>query len=261
MEFCAALSMYVAERSCMEVDLSMENRFHADDVKIAEAFTIQGPPEYSGNILDNPDAVWLEDQWDDDRIEEADQVVQQQSIGVPEFWKQKYFAKAGAYWNTFYVRNKDNFYKDRHYLHVVFPELAPENPISEHIEKCSQSITLLEVGCGGKRSSCTRIYCIYLYFFLLIQFDDSTLVGNAILPLVELNPALRVVAIDFACSAVEILRSHPLYMSTGRVQAFVCDVANDALPVSDSSLNFALCMYVLSAVPPQVKMLYYQPIN
>lgn len=82
------------------------------------------------------------------------------------------------------------------------------------------------------------------------------LVGNAILPLVELNSMMRVVAVDFARSAVDILKTHPLYSSTGRVQAFVCDVANDALPVSNSSLDFALCMYVLSAVPPQVILVF-----
>jgi len=77
-------------------------------------------------------------------------------------------------------------------------------------------------------------------------------VGNAILPLVELNPMLQVIAVDFARSAVDILKTHPLYSSTGRVDAFVCDVANDLLPVSNNSLDFALCMYVLSAVPPEV---------
>ena len=100
------------------------------------------------------------------------------------------------------------------------------------------------------------LYCIVIAFILIDNNDNVTmlLVGNAILPLVELNPMLQVIAVDFARSAVEILKTHPLYSSTGRVNAFVCDVSNDILPVSNCSLDFALCMYVLSAVPPQVMM-------
>jgi hypothetical protein len=29
-------------------------------------------------------------------------------------------------WDLFYKRNKTNFFKDRHYLHREFPDLAPE---------------------------------------------------------------------------------------------------------------------------------------
>ena len=31
--------------------------------------------------------------------------------------------KANVFWHQFYKRNLDHFYKDRHYLHVVFPDL------------------------------------------------------------------------------------------------------------------------------------------
>lgn len=153
MEFSVSIALYVInESSCTstfldDVPVEDENTNvdgdNDDDDINAKAFTINGPPKYSGNILDDPDAVWLNDQWNDERIDEANKAVQKQIIGVPEFWKQKYFVKAGSYWDTFYVRNRDNFYKDRHYLHVVFPELAP-------IEGSNYFVTLLEVGCGGQ---------------------------------------------------------------------------------------------------------------
>ena len=85
-----------------------------------------------------------------------------------------YEERCGAYWHKFYKRNADNFYKDRHYIHLVFPELN-----EQRIGKSSDELHLLEVGCG---------------------------VGNAVLPLLELNPHLHVQAIDCAPSAIDILR-------------------------------------------------------
>jgi len=136
---------------------------------------------------------------------------------------------AGKYWHDFYKRNTTNFYKDRHYLHIVFPELAP---ISEESVKSDQPILMLEVGCG---------------------------VGNAVLPLVEVNPSLQVFAVDFAKSAIDILRSHPLAgAGPGRVSAYVCDIIRDALPpeIPTGALDIVLCFFVLSAIPPQVYCLY-----
>lgn len=84
----------------------------------------------------------------------------------------KYEIEAAKSWDNFYKRNLSHFYKDRHYLHLVFQDLGvtPED---------GKTRTLLEVGSG---------------------------VGNAALPLLEVNPALRIVAIDFADSAIELLK-------------------------------------------------------
>jgi methyltransferase-like protein 6 len=100
---------------------------------------------------------------------------------------------------------------------MVFPELA------------SPEVSLLEVGSG---------------------------VGNAIFPLIELNPTLRVVALDFAASAISILKSNPIAeANTDRVQAYVCDIAHDAVPVGDNSMDFVLCFFVLSAIAPELHAL------
>lgn len=95
------------------------------------------------------------------------------------FWRKKYVTSAGANWHAFYQRNTNRFYKDRHYLHVAFPELAPP-PVgdSDGIDGYPR-LDLLEVGCG---------------------------VGNAVFPLLRLHPGLRVTALDHAKSAIAILK-------------------------------------------------------
>jgi len=113
MEFYVAVDQYMARDSQCEDIIDHDN--NDENIKqrnAAEAFTNQGPPTYSGNILDDPEAVWLEDQWNEKRIQEADLAIQQQKIGVPLFWKQKYISKAGNYWylynlifsNYYYIR-------------------------------------------------------------------------------------------------------------------------------------------------------------
>lgn len=77
-------------------------------------------------------------------------------------------------------------------------------------------------------------------------------VGNAALPLLEINPALNIVAIDFADSAIDLLKKQPLY-DEKRVVASVCDITKDALPdaaLSNGGVNFALFLFCLSALGP-----------
>lgn len=51
--------------------------------------------------------------------------------------------------------------------------------------------------------------------------------GNTVFPLLELNPAARVYACDFAESGVALVRAHPAYApaaAQGRLHAFVADI-------------------------------------
>ena len=101
-------------------------------VNKATVFTSAGPGSAADNkdgVLANPDLLWVEDDWTEERVLDAKESIRKQvESGVQppnEFWINKYRNTAGKYWHEFYKRNKANFYKDRHYLHVVFPELAP----------------------------------------------------------------------------------------------------------------------------------------
>ena len=54
--------------------------------------------------------------------------------------------KANVFWHQFYKRNSDHFYKDRHYLHVVFPDLlAGTNTSIDCGSKCLASYLISEI--------------------------------------------------------------------------------------------------------------------
>lgn len=226
-----ATSTFMYLSQSIGVEKSIENNSSQ-----GKTLTISGPAPFQGNILDDPELLWTEDHWDTLKEEAAKERLKEQtqtSIPINSYWKQRYTSPAGAsqFWHRFYQRNKDNFYKDRHYIHVIYPEL---------FQATESYVFLLECGSG---------------------------VGNAIWPLLEQSSKLVVIAIDFAKTAIDILNSRAVtynYISIPalsnpyrdeapvmpRVKGFVVNLVTDLLPVRSNSLNFALCMFVLSAIPP-----------
>ncbi|KAI9909378.1 hypothetical protein PsorP6_014719 [Peronosclerospora sorghi] len=169
------------------------------------------------HVLDLEQVV-CDDLWTAEREKLAQEHLSQDKSTIPAFWQQKYEHEAAKNWDKFYKRNATHFYKDRHYLHVVFPDLGV-------VPERGDTRTLLEVGCG---------------------------VGNAALPLLAHNPALRIVAIDFAASAIELLKKQPLH-DEARVAASVCDITQDPLPdaaFTNGGVDFALLFFCLSALHP-----------
>lgn len=78
-------------------------------------------------------------------------------------------------------------------------------------------------------------------------------VGNAALPLLEVTPALEIIAIDFADTAIALLKQQPLY-DAARVTAAVCDITRDPLPTAafaNGGVDFALLLFCLSALHPE----------
>jgi methyltransferase-like protein 6 len=144
--------------------------------------------------------------------------------GVTPFLRGKYERDARRSWDAFYSRNGERFYRDRHWLLEEatdgFPCLA------------SGASTVLECGCGA---------------------------ANAAFPLLAANPRLRVFAFDFAPAAVALVRGAPAF-DPARITAFAWDFARhdlDAVPAAecaglapDAAVDYALCLFVLSAVPP-----------
>jgi len=191
-------------------------------------FSKEGPAPYSGDILEQPDLIWTEDVWDKSKEEEAVEKIKEQGDNVSEYWKAHYENSASRYWHQFYNRNQDHFYKDRHYLHIVFPEflIQPED---------GSVLKLFEVGCG---------------------------VGNAFLPLLEVNPKLEVIACDIAKSAIGILQQHILDKSLqDRVSVSVVNIVEESVPPQCEYMDLALCLFVLSAVPPAAHLSVFQKLS
>jgi 2-polyprenyl-3-methyl-5-hydroxy-6-metoxy-1,4-benzoquinol methylase len=147
-----------------------------DSLNLPPSTENSGPGEFVGDILQHPDLIWSQDKWDEERYQLAEERLQLQSRVVSPYWRDRYENKSKIFWHEFYKRNSDHFYKDRHYLHIVFPELKP--PVIPAPN--TLPIHLLEIGCG---------------------------VGNAVTPLLEIHPTLVVHAMDLAPSAIKILRS------------------------------------------------------
>ncbi|ELR22568.1 methyltransferase domain containing protein [Acanthamoeba castellanii str. Neff] len=129
----------------------------------------------------------------------------------------QYDKKAASYWHGFYQNNKANFFKDRHWLTREFPALA---------DKEGGQKVVVELGCG---------------------------VGNTIFPLLKENAHLFFYGLDFAPSAIELVKSNPEY-DESRCQAFVCDITEDSAwpsQIKDNSVDLVTMIFVLSAISPE----------
>ncbi|RHY01337.1 hypothetical protein DYB36_000829 [Aphanomyces astaci] len=86
-------------------------------------------------IIDDEGMLVADDEWTEEREELAKSLLDQDKKLVAPFWQiGKYEKEAAKSWDLFYKRNSTNFYKDRHYLHVVFPDLAPKD--SDSADEC-----------------------------------------------------------------------------------------------------------------------------
>uniref|UniRef100_A0A803N1Y8 Methyltransferase type 12 domain-containing protein n=1 Tax=Chenopodium quinoa TaxID=63459 RepID=A0A803N1Y8_CHEQI len=145
--------------------------------------------------------------------------------GISSFWKDKYEKDAKKYWDIFYKRHQDKFFKDRHYL---------DKEWGRHFNGPGGKV-LLEVGCGA---------------------------GNTIFPLRATYPDVFVHACDFSQRAISLVKSHKEYSETS-VNAFVCDLTNDDLSkqIPSSSVDIVTMIFVLSAVSPEKMSLALQNIR
>ncbi|KAL7121883.1 hypothetical protein ACP275_01G011500 [Erythranthe tilingii] len=134
---------------------------------------------------------------------------------VSAFWRDKYEKDAKKYWDIFYKRHQDKFFKDRHYL---------EKEWGHHFSE-EGTRAILEVGCGA---------------------------GNTIFPLLAAYPDIFVHACDFSPRAVNLVKMHKDF-TEARVNAFVSDLTVDDLSMhlAPSSVDIITMMFVLSAVSPE----------
>ncbi|PKI36200.1 hypothetical protein CRG98_043396 [Punica granatum] len=134
---------------------------------------------------------------------------------VSPFWREKYEREAKKYWDIFFKRHQDKFFKDRHYL---------DKEWGRYFSGSGKRV-VLEVGCGA---------------------------GNTIFPLVATYPDIFVHACDFSPRAVNLVKLHKDFTDS-RISAFVCDLTADDLieHVPPSSVDIVTMIFVLSAVSPE----------
>lgn len=153
------------------------------------------------------------------------QIYSTSSNGISPFWREKYERDAKKYWDVFYKRHQDRFFKDRHYLDKEWG----------HYFSGAERKVILEVGCG---------------------------VGNTIFPLISMYPDVFIHACDFSPRAINLVKTHKGFMET-RVNAFVCDLTADDLSqhISPSSVDIVTMVFMLSAVSPEKMPLVLQNIR
>ncbi|XP_044485906.1 uncharacterized methyltransferase C3H7.11-like isoform X1 [Mangifera indica] len=138
--------------------------------------------------------------------------------------EEQYQKKAKKYWDSFYKRHQNKFFKDRHYLQKDWGHYFSDD-----------SKFVLEVGCGA---------------------------GNTIFPLVAAYPKLYVHACDMSPQAIELVKSHVVFQED-RVNAFVCNVIDDNLSdyINPSSVDVVTLIFMLSAVSPKKMPLILENIK
>ncbi|KAK4793001.1 hypothetical protein SAY86_023436 [Trapa natans] len=153
------------------------------------------------------------------------QIYSTSSNMVSPFWKEKYERDAKKYWDIFYKRHQDKFFKDRHYLDKEWG----------HYFSGSGKMVVLEVGCGA---------------------------GNTIFPLIATYPNIFVHACDFSPRAVNLVKLHKDFTES-HIRAFVCDLTVDDLNehIPPSSVDIVTMIFVLSAVSPEKMPLVLQNIS
>lgn len=81
-----------------------------------------------------------------------------------------YERNADEYWNKFYTKHEDKFFKDRNWFSVEFPEFFAD---------ADRPVRILEMGCGA---------------------------GNSVFPIMKEMKNAFVYACDFSTAAVDLVR-------------------------------------------------------
>ncbi|ORY74807.1 S-adenosyl-L-methionine-dependent methyltransferase [Protomyces lactucae-debilis] len=165
--------------------------------------------------------AWDHVEWDEAHLAHAEaQVAFQQAhpVSDPLLYNDD---KAASHWDTFYKQHDEQFFKDRKWIQLEFPELIACT------EADAGPLVIADIGCA---------------------------VGNTLFPLLRINenPQLRIHALDFSAEAIEIVKRHP--EMTAQVDACVWDMADPAgLPstIQPGSVDVCVLIFSFSALSPK----------
>ncbi|KAJ3179966.1 hypothetical protein HDU85_004250 [Gaertneriomyces sp. JEL0708] len=165
--------------------------------------------------------AWDNVEWGEEQEQDALELIKKQSAAkVPDAEQCKYHEGAANFWDQFYEKNTNRFFKDRHWLRVEFPEIFDMLP--KHNE---DRFNVFEIGCGA---------------------------GNTVFPLLReaAESNAFVYAADYSQVAVDVVKAHPDY-NTGKCKAFVYDITSPTPPdIPAASVDVCICIFVLSALQP-----------
>ncbi|KAJ3215470.1 hypothetical protein HK099_006353 [Clydaea vesicula] len=188
--------------------------------------------EFGARILTENDNIFEHNAWDNaewtaEQEEEAKLKISKQYEGrltIEEVLKHN--TNPNEYWNTFYSKNADKFFKDRHWLSVEFPEVL--KGVLNH-PKEEKPINIMEIGCGTGAT-----------VFPLI--NETKIAHDA---------NVYFYATDYSTTAVDIVKSNPLY-DESKCKAFVYDITSTSSPehVEFGTIDICSCVFVLSAIHP-----------
>ncbi|WFD33506.1 tRNA(Thr) (cytosine(32)-N(3))-methyltransferase [Malassezia cuniculi] len=204
----------------------------------SSALSVDGAPDhtYGSRTLDEDKDVWQHNAWyveaayrdhvvppPEHESMVAELLAKQAENPVPDDDAARYHADPASYWDAFYARHENRFFKDRRWLHLEFPELvaATKSDAGEQ--------TVIEVGCGA---------------------------GNTVFPLLAINenPKLKLVACDYAPQAVQVVKESELYKSPpcGKCEAYTWDLSSTSLPpgIEPGSVDIVVLIFVFSALHP-----------
>lgn len=172
--------------------------------------------------------AWDHVEWGEEQIKDAQELISKQyDHPVKDFDKALYNANPAKYWDIFYRHNQENFFKDRKWLQIEFPDLYRVTA-----EGYTEPTTILEIGCGA---------------------------GNTFYPVLSQNknPNLKIHACDYLKVAVDLVRANETYEpnnAKGIAHASVWDLANPEgqLPenLEENSVDIVIMIFVFLALHP-----------
>lgn len=172
--------------------------------------------------------AWDNVEWGEEQIQECQEIIAKQyDHPVKDFDKNLYNSNPAKYWDIFYKHNQENFFKDRNWLKIEFPELFNFTD-----ESSQEPTTILEVGCGA---------------------------GNTFFPILRQNKNenLKIYACDYSKVAVDIVKSDESFAPNHEKKiaySSVWDLANPENKIPDdlepNSCDVVILIFIFSALHP-----------
>lgn len=172
--------------------------------------------------------AWDHVEWGEEQILQCQQMIAKQyDHPVKDFDKKLFNSNPAKYWDIFYKHNQENFFKDRNWLKIEFPELYKLTS-----EENQEPTTILEVGCGA---------------------------GNTFFPILKQNQNknLKIFGCDYSKVAVDLVKSDEAFKENhekGVAYSSVWDLANPEgqLPedLQPNSADVVILIFIFSALHP-----------